>query len=70
MYVCKYDKNEILTSTNSCLTGIGPAVLGTWIESVCNILHCEISALEDLNVASVPCWPSQVARITGTPCTM
>ena len=68
-HVCKYDKTEILTTTNSYLTGMGPAVLDTWIESVCHTLQCEISALEDFNAASVPCWPSQVARITGTPCT-
>ena len=48
---------------------MGTAVLDTWIGSICHTLHCEISALEDFNVASVPCWPSQVDRITGTPCT-
>ena len=48
---------------------MGPAVLDTSNESVCYTLHCEISALEDFNVGSVSCWPSQVTRITGTPCT-
>ena len=58
---------KALTSTVPYPTGMGPAVAYIWIGNVCHTLHCEISALEDFNVASVPCWSSQVDRITGTP---
>ena len=42
-----YNKSRTLASTNSYPTGMGPAVLDTWMECVCNKLCCEISALDD-----------------------
>ena len=63
------NKSRTFTSTSSYSIGIGSAVLDTWMKSVCNTLHHEISALEDFNGASVAFLPSQVAKITGIPCT-
>ena len=59
------NKTKLLTLSAPSSTRIPPTVANSWIGSASNTLHHELSACEDLNVASVACWLSQVARITG-----